>query len=121
MPDVRGFGPSCSVLRRVGELGSETMPEFPIGDAVAAEQVDGTTAAQDYDLTDAGSFAIIGDAIFTDAANVGSGTGNYNTFLALRDQTGGEVPQDDYEIGFNSDDENPLNATNDEIDVQKTQ
>lgn len=63
---------------------------------------------------------MIGGAIFQDAANLGSGTGGYNTFLALDDQTGGEVPQDYYEQGFNSDDDNPLNGSNDELDVQKT-
>ena len=74
----------------------------------------------DADITVAGSFVEINGAIFTDAVNAGSGTGGYNTFLAIRDQTGGEVPQNFYEAGFNSNDTNPLNETNDEIDPSKT-
>lgn len=74
----------------------------------------------DVNLTTALSKAEINGAIFQDAANAGSGTGGYNTFLAIKDQTGGEVPQDFYEQGFNSNDKNPLNATNDEIDGSKT-
>jgi len=34
-------------------------------------------------LTAAGSSTTIDDAIFVDSANIGSGTGNYNTFLAV--------------------------------------
>ncbi|MFZ9396358.1 MAG: hypothetical protein ACO25F_09905, partial [Erythrobacter sp.] len=75
----------------------------------------------DVNLTTAGSSAVINGAIFTDAVNVGSGTGNYNTFLAVQDQTGGEVPQDYFEQGFNSNDKNPLDGTNDEIDPSKTE
>ena len=94
--------------------------EFPPGDAETLTQVAGTTATQDYDLTGVDSFAIINGAIFTDAQNVGSGTGGYNTFLALRDEAGSEDPQNVFQIGFNSDDTNPLNSTNDELDVEKT-
>ncbi|MXO76098.1 hypothetical protein GRI40_12815 [Altererythrobacter aerius] len=75
---------------------------------------------KDVNLTQAESAAVINGAIFQDAANVGSGTGGYNTFLALDDRTGGEVPQNYSEAGFNSDEGNPLNATNAEIDVSKT-
>src|SRR5689334_6577597 len=85
--------------------------EFPPGDAETLTQVAGTTATQDYDLTGVDSFAIINGAIFTDAQNVGSGTGGYNTFLALRDEAGSEDPQNVFQIGFNSDDTNPLNST----------
>jgi hypothetical protein len=74
----------------------------------------------DVNLTQANSLAVINGAIFTDAVNVGSGTGGYNTFLALADQTGGESPQDYYSQGFNSNDTNPLDSTNDEIDHSKT-
>ena len=34
-------------------------------------------------LTAPGSSTTIDDAIFVDSANIGSGTGNYNTFLAV--------------------------------------
>jgi hypothetical protein len=51
-------------------------------------------------LTTAGASTTIDGAIFTDSANIGSGTGNYNTFLAIKDNDGNEV-------GFNTDDAPP--------------
>ena len=54
----------------------------------------------DVDITAAGSSTNIGGVIFTDAVNVGSGTGGYNTFLAISDNDG-------IEQGFNSDDTPP--------------
>ena len=94
--------------------------EFPAADAEPLGEFGGD-ATPDYDLTGVDSFTVINGAVFTDAQNVGSGTGGYNTFLAVHDQTGGEVPQDSYEIAFNSNDTNPLNETNDEIDPSKTE
>ena len=51
----------------------------------------------DYDITDPGDSTTVDGVIFEDAANVGSGTGNYDTFLALNDNDGTIA-------GFNSDD-----------------
>ena len=55
----------------------------------------------------------IGGAIFKKLLAGGAGTGQYNTFLAISSNTGKES-------GFNSDDTNPLNSTNTDIDVAKT-
>jgi hypothetical protein len=53
----------------------------------------------DADITPAGSFVVIDGAQFTDAVNVGSGTGNFNTFLSVQDSNdAGDVEQ-----GFNTD------------------
>ena len=68
-------------------------------------------------LTAAGSSTTIDDAIFVDSANIGSGTGNYNTFLAdqaPRPRNPGN------EQGFNSDDTPPIDPTNQDIDQSKT-
>ena len=70
----------------------------------------------DLDITAAGSLISRNGAIFTDAVNVGSGTGGYNTFLAISDDNDANSS----ERGFNSDDTNPLDGTNDEIDHSKT-
>jgi uncharacterized repeat protein (TIGR01451 family) len=67
----------------------------------------------DIDLRAAGSSVTINDAIFLDSANVGSGTGTYNTFLAIGDNDGNEE-------GFNSDDTPPLDSSNKDIDHAKT-
>jgi uncharacterized repeat protein (TIGR01451 family) len=67
----------------------------------------------DLDITPAGSSTTIGGVIFTDAVNTGSGTGNYNTFLAISDNDG-------VEEGFNSDDTPPIDASNKDIDQAKT-
>ena len=67
----------------------------------------------DADITDAGDFVNIGGVIFTDAVNTGSGTGNYNTFLAISDNDG-------VEHGFNSDDTPPIDDSNENIDQAKT-
>ena len=67
----------------------------------------------DVDITAAGSSTNIGGVIFTDAVNVGSGTGGYNTFLAISDNDG-------IEQGFNSDDTPPIDTTNKDIDQAKT-
>jgi len=67
----------------------------------------------DVDITNAGDSTTIGGVIFTDAANVGSGTGNYNTFLAISNNSG-------VESGFNSDDTPPIDNTNSDIDQAKT-
>src|SRR5262249_15671008 len=45
--------------------------------------------------------------------NVGSGTGIYNTFLAIRDNDGNE-------LGFNTDDTPPIDASNPNLDQSKT-
>ncbi|MGV3512808.1 MAG: beta strand repeat-containing protein [Novosphingobium sp.] len=70
----------------------------------------------DLNITAAGSSVTIGGAIFQDAANTGSGTGGYNTFLAFGDDNDGN----DFEIGLNTDDSNPFDPSNDEIDASKT-
>ena len=67
----------------------------------------------DVDITNAGDSTTIDGVIFTDAVNVGSGTGNYNTFLAISNNSG-------VESGFNSDDKPPIDNTNKDIDQAKT-
>src|SRR5262245_62633662 len=67
----------------------------------------------DVNITHALDFTVIGGVIFEDAARVGSGTGNYNTFLAISNNSG-------IESGFNSDDTPPIDATNHDIDQAKT-
>jgi len=67
----------------------------------------------DVDITAAGSSTTIGGVTFTDAVNVGSGTGGYNTFLAISNNQG-------VESGFNSDDTPPIDNTNKDIDQAKT-
>ena len=69
--------------------------------------------AIETNLTTAGSQTTIGGAVFLDSANIGSGTGNYNTFLAVGDNDGNE-------LGFNSGDTPPLDASNNNIDQAKT-
>ena len=67
-------------------------------------------------LTAAGSSTTIDDAIFVDSANIGSGTGNYNTFFAILNPAlaiGNEQ-------GFNSDDTAPLDPSNQDMDPSKT-
>ena len=73
----------------------------------------------DLDITTPGSSGVINGAIFTDAVNVGSGTGNYNTFLAIGDKVGA----DDIAAGFNTIDGPPggPDASNAEIDHAKTE
>ncbi|MDV3256199.1 MAG: hypothetical protein LOX97_00100, partial [Sphingomonas sp.] len=83
------------------------MAEVFIGPDVTGDGV------QDADITPSGSFVNIGGIIFTDAANTGSGTGNYNTFLAVQDNDG-------VEQGFNSDDTPPIDDSNENIDHAKT-
>jgi hypothetical protein len=67
----------------------------------------------DFDITPSGSSVTIGGVTFTDAVNTGSGTGNYNTFLAISNNSG-------VESGFNSDDTPPIDASNHDIDQAKT-
>jgi hypothetical protein len=83
----------------------------------------------DVNLTTALSSAVINGAIFQDAANLGSGTGGYNTFLALGDNSSNganaEVPQNFFELGFNAGrnggpDPTPEDSSNSEIDASKT-
>ncbi|MGC1269079.1 MAG: DUF11 domain-containing protein [Croceibacterium sp.] len=66
----------------------------------------------DIDLTAQGSTTTIDGVIFTDADNIGSGTGNYSPFLAIRDNDGNEA-------GFNTD-TNTNVASNPDIDNSKT-
>lgn len=54
------------------------------------------------------------DAIILDSVNIGSGTGNYNTFLAIGDNDGNE-------FGFNSNDTSPINPTNPNQDLSKSE
>lgn len=68
----------------------------------------------DIDLRAAGATATINGAIFADADNVGSGTGNYETFLAVKDNDGNLR-------GFNSDDAPPIDASNDNLDHAKSE
>ena len=67
----------------------------------------------DIDISNAGDSTTVGNVIFTDAVNVGSGTGNYNTFLAISNNGG-------IESGFNSDDTPPIDGSNSDIDQAKT-
>ncbi len=71
---------------------------------------------RDIDITGAGDSTTVGGVIIQDAANVGSGTGGYNTFLAIADNN----DAGDFEVGLNTDDSNPLDGTNKEIDPSKT-
>ena len=66
----------------------------------------------DIDLTAEGSETTIGGVIFQDADNIGSGTGNYEPFLAIRDNDGNEA-------GFNTDTDSNV-ASNPNIDQSKT-
>uniref|UniRef100_UPI0026050E98 DUF7507 domain-containing protein n=1 Tax=uncultured Sphingorhabdus sp. TaxID=1686106 RepID=UPI0026050E98 len=66
----------------------------------------------DIDLTAEGSETTIGGVIFQDADNIGSGTGNYEPFLAIRDNDGNEA-------GFNTDTDSNV-ASNPDIDQSKT-
>ena len=83
------------------------MAEVFVGSDVTGDGVN------DADITPSGSFVNIGGVIFTDAVNTGSGTGNYNTFLAISDNDG-------IEEGFNSDDTPPIDDSNENIDHAKT-
>jgi uncharacterized repeat protein (TIGR01451 family) len=67
----------------------------------------------DVDITNAGDFTVVNGVTFTDAVRVGSGTGGYNTFLAISNNSG-------VESGFNSDQTPPIDATNHDIDQAKT-
>ena len=67
----------------------------------------------DIDITALDASTTIGGAIFKKLSPSGAGTGQYNTFLAISDNDGNER-------GFNSDDTNPLDNTNNDIDVSKT-
>ena len=92
------------------ELDDDTVGLPPITDKTGDGKLD-------VDLTTANSSAVINGAVFLDAANIGAGTGNYNTFLAIQDDNDpGSV-----EEGFNTDDKNPLHPSNDEIDQSKTE
>ncbi|WP_265527965.1 DUF7507 domain-containing protein, partial [Sphingomicrobium marinum] len=71
----------------------------------------------DLDITAGGESGTINGAVFTDAVNVGSGTGNYNTFLAIQDNN----DPGDWERGFNTIDSPPLDGSNPEIDHAKTE
>ena len=83
------------------------MAEVFVGPDVTGDTIN------DADITGAGDFVNIGGVIFTDAVNAGSGTGNYNTFLAISNNSG-------VEAGFNSDDTPPIDNTNKDIDQAKT-
>src|SRR5690349_13666688 len=72
---------------------------------------------QDLDIRAQDASGTINGAIFADAQSVGSGTGGYNTFLAIQDNNdAGAVEQ-----GFNSDDAGSIDPTNTEIGASKTQ
>ncbi len=68
----------------------------------------------DIDLRAATSEVTINGAIFQDSANIGSGTGNYETFLAIGDNDGNER-------GFNSDNAPPLDDSNNNLDHAKSE
>ncbi|MEE3361848.1 MAG: hypothetical protein VX248_18000, partial [Pseudomonadota bacterium] len=70
--------------------------------------------ADPIDITDPGSSTTVGGVIFEDAANVGSGTGNYDTFLALNDNDGTIA-------GFNSDDSGSIDPSNSNMDASKSE
>ncbi len=66
----------------------------------------------DIDLTAANSTTTVGGVIFQDVDNIGSGSGGYNPFLAIKDNDGNEA-------GFNTDtDSNEVSNPN--IDNSKT-
>ncbi|MBO6868529.1 MAG: DUF11 domain-containing protein [Thalassococcus sp.] len=68
----------------------------------------------DYDITDPGDSTTVDGVIFEDAANIGSGTGNYDTFLALNDNDGTIA-------GFNSDDSGSIDPSNSNMDASKSE
>ena len=70
--------------------------------------------ADPIDITDPGGSTTVGGVIFEDAANVGSGTGNYDTFLALNDNDGTIA-------GFNSDDSGSIDPSNSNMDASKSE
>ncbi|MFL6750066.1 MAG: hypothetical protein ACJ8E9_03300, partial [Sphingomicrobium sp.] len=96
--------------------------------AITDESGDGKL---DANITAANSFALINGAFFSDAANVGAGTGNYNTFLALQDDSEDDATtgtdSDGVETGFNAGQSdggaqaNPEDDSNDEMDASKSE
>uniref|UniRef100_UPI003A9A49B5 DUF7507 domain-containing protein n=1 Tax=Stappia sp. TaxID=1870903 RepID=UPI003A9A49B5 len=68
----------------------------------------------DISIEAPGSSADIDGVIFQDSANIGSGTGNYNTFLALKGNDG-------VVRGFNTDDSGGNDPSNPEVDLSKTE
>ncbi|MFL6738138.1 MAG: hypothetical protein ACJ8FJ_02995, partial [Sphingomicrobium sp.] len=96
--------------------------------AITDESGDGQL---DANITAANSFALINGAFFSDAANVGAGTGNYNTFLALQDDSEDDATtgtdSDGVETGFNAGQSdggaqaNPEDDSNDEMDASKSE
>jgi len=85
----------------------------------------------DVNITAELSSSVINGAIFSDAASVGAGTGNYNTFLALQDDNEDDATtgndSDGVETGFNAGQSdggaqaNPEDDTNDEMDASKSE
>jgi hypothetical protein len=73
--------------------------------------------ATETDLRSSGATTTIGGAIFQDSANLGAGTGGYNTILAVQDNNDPGTA----EAGFNTDDTPPIDASNREIDHAKTE
>ncbi|KFC75903.1 Mo-co oxidoreductase dimerization domain protein [Bosea sp. LC85] len=86
-----------------------TADDVSLGQSATASFTDAT----EIDLRTAGSSTTVNGAVFFDSANIGAGTGNYNTILAISDNDGNER-------GFNSDDTPPLDASNNNIDQAKT-
>lgn len=66
----------------------------------------------DIGLTAANSTTTVGGVIFQDVDNIGSGSGGYNPFLAIRDNDGNEA-------GFNTD-TGANEVSNPNIDNSKT-
>jgi len=71
---------------------------------------------QDLNITGNLAQGTINGAIYADADSLGSGTGSYNTFLAIQDNNDPNA----YEQGFNSDDSGSLDPTNTEMDAAKS-
>lgn len=86
-------------------------------DSTGATATASFTDATETDLRAAGSSTTIGGVIFRDSANIGSGTGGYNTFLALQDNNDAGSS----EAAFNSDDTSPIEPSNPELDLAKSQ
>src|SRR5689334_22401923 len=71
---------------------------------------------RDLDITGSLDSGTINGAIFSDAAKTGSGTGGYNTFLAIQDNNDTGA----WEAGFNSNDSGSLDPSNPEMDAAKS-
>src|SRR5689334_17528913 len=91
--------------------GAITMPTVTLG---ADSTGDGK---RDLNITGSLASGTINGGIFSAAAATGSGTGGYNTFLAIQDNNDTGA----WEAGFNSNDSGSLDPSNSEMGAAKSQ